>query len=263
MKLLFWRIKHFFLFLSKSKSKYGIHSPFVYEFITKVLPAKKTVEGQKIDELRRNLFISKEILQIEDFGAGYQGVANSKIEKTVSQVVKSSARSRNEGEFLMRLVSFYKFENLLELGTNLGFSGLYQQKGMVSNAQFTTIEGSESLANFAKQLFENQGFSPKIIVSPFLDFLKELKTNENNLYDYVLMDGHHQKEPTLNYVKLIKPYLKPNAFVLIDDINWTEEMYNCWVELIKDEDFTVSIELYQTGILIYKKNQVKEHFVLR
>ena len=64
--------KYLSYYLAASNSKgHGIHSPFVFEFITKVLNDRTHYPAYEIVEvLRRRLLSDETMLTIEDFGAG-------------------------------------------------------------------------------------------------------------------------------------------------------------------------------------------------
>ena len=48
-----------------------MHSPFVFEFITKILNDKTVYpEYEKVEALRNQLLNDKTVLEVEDFGAG-------------------------------------------------------------------------------------------------------------------------------------------------------------------------------------------------
>ena len=61
---------HYYLTASNGKG-HGIHSPFVFDFITNVLNDKKNYECYySIEKLRKELLHDKRIITVEDFGAG-------------------------------------------------------------------------------------------------------------------------------------------------------------------------------------------------
>ena len=66
-------LKSFFIYklVSKSRKGHGIHSPFVYDLIEKVINKKiKSPEFSVIENLRKKLINSKKKIIVQDFGAG-------------------------------------------------------------------------------------------------------------------------------------------------------------------------------------------------
>ena len=51
--------------------------------------------------------------------------------------------------------------------------------------------------------------------------------------------------------------------MIFDDIYWSAEMTAAWDEIASHEDVSVSIDTYQWGLVFFRKEQVKQHFVLR
>ena len=64
--------KYLTYYLTASNGKgHGIHSPFVFDFITNVLNDKKKYECYKAIEQRRKLLLNDPaVIEVEDFGAG-------------------------------------------------------------------------------------------------------------------------------------------------------------------------------------------------
>jgi len=60
----------------------------------------------------------------------------------------------------------------------------------------------------------------------------------------------------------IFPYCKNNTCIFIEDIHRTENFYAFWKTLCLNENFSVSIETFNLGLLFFRKEQKKEHFII-
>src|SRR4030095_6172087 len=145
-------LKYLNYYLTASNGKgYGIHSPFVFHFITKVLKDKKHYpEYNAVENLRQKLLRDQTILNIEDFGAGSS--VNKSNQRTIASIARNVVKSKKFGQLLFRMAKEYQPKNIVELGTSLGITTSYfslANKG----AQITTIEGSEKIAAIAKENF--------------------------------------------------------------------------------------------------------------
>jgi predicted O-methyltransferase YrrM len=252
-----------FLFLRHwltARTAYGAHSPFVYSFVRNVLPARRMAVGNQLEALRRRLLRDDRVLEIEDFGAGYGGHQQPLVRKRVSQVARSSARSRREGELLFRICHQFQPQSCLELGTNLGVSTLYQALAL-THSRFTTIEGSGALADLASRHFAEFGASPRLLQGDFMQVLHGQLDSER--FDYVFLDGNHRLEPTLEYVDWLLPRMNRDSILILDDINWSEGMRQAWAAVKARPEVSVSVDLFFLGICFVKRNQAKEDFRFR
>ncbi|WP_298781524.1 hypothetical protein [uncultured Polaribacter sp.] len=64
---------------------------------------------------------------------------------------------------------------------------------------------------------------------------------------------------------ILKPFLKDqnNYFIVINKIHRDKKTYNIWKKLIKNNQATVTIDLFYLGLIFFRKEQQKEHFTIR
>ena len=256
MSLIITRFKLLFRFITfywKANTVYGLHSPFVYELCQQILHDNRTFYAYPIIEsLRGQLLKSKRAIEITDLGAGSK--VSSKKVRSVSSIAKYGAISPEVGRMLFRLVNHFKPENILELGTSLGISTLYQSSAAL-NAKVITIEGCPNIADLASRNFKHSGMrwiqtvnaSFEIALPEVLDQLQEV--------GYVFIDGDHQSRATIKYFDTIFPYLNDESLIVVADIYWSDEMVNAWNQLQQHPQVTLSIDFYHFGILFFRKEQ--------
>ncbi len=203
---------------------------------------------------------STEQLQITDFGAGSH-INNKKLKK-VRDIVRNSAKSPKYGQLLFRLAHHLKSEKILELGTSLGISSLYLGLA-VPNGQMITLEGCpETAAKAADNFAALQADHIQLITGEFSGTLPQALQELGSL-DLAFIDGNHQKQPTLDYFGQCLEYAHNNSLFIFDDIHWSTEMEEAWQEIKDHPAVSVSIDLFFMGLVFFRKEQAKEHFVIR
>ncbi len=238
----------------------AIHSPFVFEFATQVLPHHVSANGRKIEALRKELVRAKEVVSYPDHGAGRAGQAQAVTTATIGQLARTASRRPRMGELLHRICKHYQPTTCLEFGTHLGISTLYQATAL-QDAHFVTMEGAPSLARYAQQHFEEFGVTPEIRVGEFSKTLAQL-AQESFQPDYVFVDGNHRYEPTMAYFQQLLPMMKDGGLLIFDDIYWSTGMRKAWREICAHPEVTVSIDLFTLGLCWLRRPQAKEHFRL-
>lgn len=215
---------------------------------------------QKINELRIALCASDEMMHFKKI---WEPEDSDQYNKDASIAVKNMARTAaippKWGEFHFRLLRTVKPENCLELGTNLGISASYLCSALQLNQKGTlvTLEGIPNFAEVAERGLTRLGLSNMEIITGLFSDTLEGVLNKYKKFDYVFIDGHHQKKPTLDYFEVIKPYLAENAVVIFDDIYWSEGMQEAWQEVIKQENIQSAFDFYKLGIIIYNAKITK------
>lgn len=254
-----YSIKTYIKFLKASTNQHGVHSPFVYDLVTKCFYDKsKYNEYSILKQYRQSLNQNFNRVTISDFGSGSKVFKSN--ERVISKMAKTSGISSIRAKLLFRMVSYFNSKNILELGTSLGLASSALCLGN-KQASITTIEGCQETAKVAQEQFRTfQLNNIQVIVNTFEKALPELVSNQYNL---VYVDGNHTKEATLNYFELLLPTTTNNSVFIFDDIHWSKGMTEAWDEIKNHPAVTVSIDTFYWGIVFFRKEQVKEHFVIR
>jgi predicted O-methyltransferase YrrM len=255
--------KYFQYLLKASNGKgHGIHSPFVFEFVTKIMNDKKQYDCYApVEQLRKQLKKDQTMLAIDDFGAGSH--SNTQKQRSVSYIARTSLKPKKYSQLLFRIVRFYKPETILELGASFGITSSYLASGNAS-ANVITMEGAKSIAAVAENNFKKLAIhNIKLIKGNFDETLPALLARVATI-DLAFIDGNHRKEPTINYFTQLLPKLNDYSILIFDDIHWSKEMEEAWSIIRAHTSVTLTIDLFFIGIVFFRKeHREKEHFIIR
>jgi predicted O-methyltransferase YrrM len=257
---LFHSAQSYLRFLVESSNQYGVHSPFVYDFLTVGLKEKiDETDRDTSRKLRKALKADKSRIKVEDFGAGSRVFKGS--ERKVSQIAKTAGISWSRSKKLYRTVRHFKPQNILEFGTSLGMATAAISLA-APEAKIDTLEGCPQTAGIAQSMFDRFGMQNiNMHIGEFNSTLPAL-LNKNS-YELIFFDGNHQKEATLNYFEMCLKAAHENSVFIFDDIHWSREMEEAWSEIRENERITLSIDTFQWGLVFFHPGREKEHFVLR
>jgi predicted O-methyltransferase YrrM len=252
---------HYYLTSSNGKG-HGIHSPFVFNFVLDVLNNRQNIHPPaNIEDLRKELLQDNTALLIEDMGAGSR--ANTTTKRTIREIAKTAVKPKKYGHMLHRLVSIYKPENTIELGTSLGITTSYLAAAN-PNATVTTIEGAPSIQGVAISNFNKLQLSNiESLQGNFDDVLPNVLNSKVSV-DFVYIDGNHRYQPTINYFNLLLSKINNNTILILDDIHWSKEMEQAWNEIQHHPLVTCTIDIFFLGFVIFRKEiKKKQQFIIR
>ena len=241
---------------------HGIHSPFVFKFITEVLNDNRSFYPYyPIEAIRQEMLTSAAVIEVVDFGAGSYGLKGK--QRKVKDIAFSSLKSPKYARLLFRIANYFQPENILELGTSLGITTAYLASAK-NSAKVYTLEGAADIAEIAKYNFRKLGLNNIIQITGNFDDTLTGVLEQMKSADLVFIDGNHRREPTLRYADQLRSYLHAGSIVILDDIHWSKEMEEAWDIVRKDPSVTCSIDLFFIGILFYNPDfKTKQHFVIR
>jgi predicted O-methyltransferase YrrM len=257
---MFFQISQYLNFLFNSRNQHGVHSPFIYKLVTKCFYTKIDKKYlNRHQKIRKDLLDNKNTIKVTDFGAGSK--IFKKNERQISKVAKIAGISTKKTKILIKLIQYFKPNNVLEIGTSLGL-GTSAIKIGHENSIITTLEGCPETIAIAQNLFiKNQLKNIKLVVGDFSDTIP--KIIQNKQFDLVYFDGNHTKEATLEYFERCLLTTHNNSIFIFDDIYWNKEMIETWSIIKQHRKVIVTVDVFYYGIVFFRKEQEKEHFKIR
>jgi predicted O-methyltransferase YrrM len=251
----------YLLYRLKAKTRHGLHSPFVYRLVDKVIydySEKKVYE--EVEAIRKQLLADNRMISVTDLGAGSQ--LNNNRQKRVGDIAKNALKPPRLAQLLYRLAADAQPENIIELGTCLGTTSVYLQKA-APQAKVYTMEGCPQTAGVAKESFAKANANDiQLVVGNFDDTLPDVIAGLDKL-DFVFVDGNHRKDATLKYFEWCLPKVHDGTLLIFDDIYWSKGMKEAWAQLKTHPEVTVTVDLFWIGLVYFRKGQVREDFVIR
>lgn len=256
-----FQIKSYLKFLWHSKNEHAVHSPFVFTLITKCFYDKKAKpEYGILKSFRTALIANTGMIEVTDFGVGSRVFKSNT--RQIAQIAKTAGISSKRAELLVRITQYFEVESILEIGTSLGLATVALALGN-KKAAITTIEGCPETAKIAQQQFATYNLSNiTSVVTEFESYLDHIQT-QNAHFKLIYFDGNHSKKATLNYFEKLLPTVTNDTVWIFDDIHWSADMEEAWELIKKHHSVSVTIDTFQWGLVFFRKEQPKEHFIIR
>ena len=253
--------KDFLLHKYTSKNRHGLHSPFVYNLVDKVIyDYQHKPAYDKVEKERDQLLIDDTYITVTDLGAGSRVNKNNR--KKISDITINALKSPKLAQLLYRLAVFARPDSIVELGTCLGITTLYLHEAAPA-ARVYTLEGCPETANVAMRVFRRAGLTDlKLIIGNFDDTLGDVLRDHRKL-DLVYIDGNHQKDATLNYFEQCLPKVHEDSMLIFDDIYWSDGMKQAWQQIKAHPQVTVTVDLFWIGLVFFKSGRAKEDFKVK
>jgi predicted O-methyltransferase YrrM len=272
-----FQIKSYLKFLWNSKNEHAVHSPFVFNLLTKCFyDTKSKPEYALLKKYRNSLLENKKNIEVTDFGAGSRVFKSNK--RQISKIAQTAGISPKRAELLFRIVSYFQPKNILEIGTSLGLATSALALGN-SKASIVTLEGCpNTMAIAKKQLQALNVTNVECITTDFNSYFEKKFTSldantehssrklsglNTEHFSLIYFDGNHQKQATLDYFEHLLPTISNDTVWIFDDIHWSPEMEEAWGIIKNHPKVTVTIDTFQWGLVFFRYEQPKEHFVIR
>jgi predicted O-methyltransferase YrrM len=241
-------------------NEHSLHSPFIYNLYTRTI--KKDIASEDfavIEAARTNLLSSTDKIKVTQLGA------NSKVNndhlRPIADIARKGIASAKTSKLLFNLIGEFKCKNVIELGTSFGINTMYLAAN--TTVKVTTFEGCRNTASIARENFKNLGYTNIELVEGNIDTTLPLfKSNTINKIDLALIDANHKLKPTIAYFNHLLHICNDHCIIVVDDIYWSVEMTKAWRHLQEHPSVSVSVDLYELGILFIQPELGKEHYKL-
>jgi predicted O-methyltransferase YrrM len=248
----------FLRYYIQAGNAHSIHSPFVFELYTKIYKDfAPQAEFTELEYLRKKLRSDDRAIQITDFGAG----SNYK-NRTIKDIAKHALKSPFWAQFFYRMIRYYNYSNILELGTSLGLTTAYLATATPTGDVYT-LEGCPQTLQVAEENFDQLGLTNIHTYVGNIDQTLPVLLGNLDKIDFALLDANHRYEPTLRYFEQCLEKVHEHSVLVFDDIYWSGEMKKAWQEIQKRKEVSLSLNFFQIGMVFFRKGVEKQHFVLK
>lgn len=234
---------NFIKYYLAAKTKYQIHSPFVYELLSEVL------------EDDRHFYA------FDDMDTFYTWIGQFKKEinwqnskKAAKLIFKELKVNPSIGQFFFRLANYYQYRNIVEIGN--GLNGLWLAQA-VPNAQFLVIETATDWADVLKNYCDNQSWNFEIQTAERWNPKINISVKMPQI-DVLIFDGIATNNDIQATFEEILPYLTEDSLVIINNKNVLNP--TIWQQLRTHSRVRLSLDLFHLGLIYLKHDQAKsEH----
>jgi hypothetical protein len=238
---------------ARHRRGHGIHSPFLFRLITSVIEGKRNNPDYKVFKP-----LKKEAIRI------LRGRMVPELEKLFVQHHLSVSKPRKlyrkivlPQHYLMaifRLLRFFQPSNIFMYGPDFG----------VTSSVFCLASSKSTIYHIEEDPI-------------FQRFSEELNSKWNILtYNYIREENHPSAKAEFALINYpFDPVLSkkifqnridehgPDDVVVIRGIHESKEMEAVWLELKSSTEVRVSLDLFEIGIVLFRKGLQKEDFILK
>ncbi|MBN2863764.1 MAG: class I SAM-dependent methyltransferase [Bacteroidales bacterium] len=250
-----------YLLSARHRKGHGIHSPYVFDLVTRVFRNKISPDIVLIIEnIRKERLSDKRTISVRDLGAG--SVKTKSSLRKVSDITRYSAVPFRYCALLANLSAEFGDDYIVELGTSLGFSAMYLAKGAPQTVVYT-IEGCPALTEIAAENFRRAGIENiRPVNGSFDEMVPELK-KKGIKPGLVFIDGNHRKEAVLRYFGHFVEMTGGKGVVIIDDIHISNEMEEAWEEIKNYKNVSFTVDIFRMGLVFFREGINHFDYVLR
>lgn len=185
----------------------------------------------------------------------WQGYAalDASYAKPGGDALRSPAEVRTDwdlGALYARLAAAARPEVVVEFGAAFGVSGMYWLSALEANGRgrLLTFEPNAEWAEIARGNLSSVGSRFRLVVDTFEDAV-DRTLPEGSPIDLAMIDAIHTGAFVRRQFALVVERARPGALVVLDDVNFSEDMAACWRAIAHDPRVAASVDLRRAGIV--------------
>lgn len=193
---------------------HGVHSPFVFNLINKVIEEK---------------------LHFYSYGdlASY-----------LSQFEDKRMQPKKDNLLAFRLVNYFNPKSILELGSDMGVNTLYL-KAVAKDTQCICIESDNKKREIAHRLCK--GYNTEVT------FCESLQDISRPQFDCIYINLNNLPDITPSDLEELVAKCHPNSFIMVKGIRKNKKQNRLWKCLTQNEKRTAELDLFNIGLLFFDK----------
>ncbi|MDR1257855.1 MAG: SAM-dependent methyltransferase [Tannerellaceae bacterium] len=221
------------------KKGHGVHSPFVYNLITKVIEERCPYYSfSGIELLRKRLLMQGE----------------------TACVVAHEAIPPKHCALLFRLANYFRSQNILQIGASAGLSTLYLTS-YAKDVRCITLEKTSERASIARWVYEEAARTPIDLRVGDYQNLLPFTLKDMGRIDLVFFNTHKETSNAGLFNICVK-YAHPDTVFVFEGIKANNSMLKLWKTVRTHPDVTVTLDLYSIGIAFFNKKLHKRNYTV-
>ena len=261
--MIFFKAQNFlkYLLFRGHRNGHGIHSPFVFDLVSRVLRNKISPDVVlRIENIRKKMISDVSVIKVRDLGSGSEKKEISL--KRVKDIARYSPVTKKYGIFLARMAIEFGERYIVELGTSIGISTMYMA-GAHPHSIVYTIEGSPAISEIAAGNFHEAGLTNiKLLNGPFDELLPSVMDLPGNP-GLIFIDGNHRKDAVLHYFSEFCNKSDRSTVIVFDDIRYSKEMEEAWEIIKKDERISFTVDIWRMGMVFFREGVTPGNYKVR
>lgn len=235
---------------------HGVHSPFAFSFITKVIDERAAYYCEDDIELTRKKISYPDQTFYLPAAKGEEEQARS-----IHEILKKMAIKPKNGALLMRMTNYFKPRNILQVGETAGFSTLYLSS-YSSDVQVVVLEEHAGRASLCRAVFEKHKASNiHLREGAYYDTLP-IALSEAGMVDFVYLDFLNSPELNTYVIEQCLPHLHDKSVLVVAGIKTSKEKKEFWKHLCFRPEISVTVDVYEFGIAFFDKKLHKRNYIV-
>ena len=214
-------------YLLQRKSKYNIHSPFVFDFVTKVL---------------------------NDHGSNRDYDTIMRIGRLLDKKKHISFAKRKRSRLLYRVIQHYEPDSVVSFGSITALNATALALGNLQTKVY--LEQSE---DFLETLNAMGVINVRLIQPAEFDSEHFRRLNTG----FVFFGRDSFEDDTWDYLTDCLNYKTADSVFIFEGIHHNRDIEDAWEEIKADEDVSVTFDLYSIGMVFFREGIEKQDFVLK
>ena len=220
-------ITSYLKYLIHRKSEYSIHSPFVFDFMRKVL---------------------------NDSGSNRDYDTIYRIARLLDKRKHINYRLRKQSRLLYRMVRYFEPDSVVSFGHMSALNATAMALGHMQTRVY--LEQSET---FLETLNSMGVVNVNLIQPEEFDSGRFRRLNTG----FVFFSRDSFEEDTWDYLTDCLNYKSSDSIFVFEGIHHNRDMEDAWEEIKENEDVSVTFDLYCVGVVFFREGIEKQDFVLK
>lgn len=214
-------------YIWQRKSEYSIHSPFVFDFVTKVL---------------------------NDRGANHDYDTILRIGRLLDKTKHISYAKRKRSRLLYRVIKHYEPDSVVSFGSITALNATALALGYLQTKVY--LEQSE---DFLDTLNAMGVINVNLIQPAEFDSTRFRRLNTG----FVFFGRDSFEDDTWDYLSDCMNYKTADSVFIFEGIHHNRDIEDAWEEIKANEDVSVTFDLYSIGMVFFREGIEKQDFVLK